>query len=156
MSAAARVAASGPGGGTFQPWGRRGRTARNRPPGPPPGRAGRRGRDGSRSSSPRFFDLSTGSGRAPRWLSLYRRSRRSGRERLRTRSGGADGPALGRSPARALRRPGRCDAPATSTSRTGSRTEHLARAGFVVLAVVSYLRTRPEVDPERIGLWGHP
>ena len=65
----------------------------------------------------------------------------------------------------------------------GPHAEHLARAGFVVLAVdwrtvgssegeprcqwqpfwqvedlrsgVSYLRTRPEVDPERIGLWGH-
>jgi uncharacterized protein len=65
----------------------------------------------------------------------------------------------------------------------GPHAEHLARAGFVVLAVdwrtvgssegeprcqwipqwqvedlrsgVSYLRARPEVDPERIGLWGH-
>jgi fermentation-respiration switch protein FrsA (DUF1100 family) len=65
----------------------------------------------------------------------------------------------------------------------GPHAEHLARAGFVVLAVdwrtvgssegeprcqwvpqwqvedlragVSYLRGRPEVDPERIGLWGH-
>ena len=64
----------------------------------------------------------------------------------------------------------------------GPHAEHLVRAGFVVLAVdwrtvgasegeprcqwlpswqvedlrsgVSYLRTRPEVDPERIGLWG--
>jgi alpha-beta hydrolase superfamily lysophospholipase len=65
----------------------------------------------------------------------------------------------------------------------GPHAEHLVRAGFVVLAVdyrtigasegrprgqwlperqvddlragLSYLRTRPEVDPERIGLWGH-
>jgi fermentation-respiration switch protein FrsA (DUF1100 family) len=65
----------------------------------------------------------------------------------------------------------------------GPHAEYLARAGFVVLAVdwrtvgssegeprcqwlpqwqvqdlragVSYLRTRPEVDPGRIGLWGH-
>jgi uncharacterized protein len=65
----------------------------------------------------------------------------------------------------------------------GPHAEHLVRAGFAVLAVdwrtvgasegeprcqwlpswqvedlrsgVSYLRTRPEVDPERIGLWGH-
>jgi dienelactone hydrolase len=65
----------------------------------------------------------------------------------------------------------------------GPHAEHLVRAGFVVLAVdwrtvgsgdgeprcqwlpswqvedlragVSYLCTRPEVDPERIGLWGH-
>jgi uncharacterized protein len=65
----------------------------------------------------------------------------------------------------------------------GPHAEHLARAGFVVLAVdwravgssegeprcqwnpqwqvedlragLSYLRGRPEVDPERIGLWGH-
>src|SRR4029453_2281565 len=65
----------------------------------------------------------------------------------------------------------------------GPHAEHLARAGFVVLAVdwrtvgssegeprcqgvpqwqggalragVSYLRGRPEVAPERIGLWGH-
>jgi uncharacterized protein len=65
----------------------------------------------------------------------------------------------------------------------GPHAEHLARAGFVVLAVdyrtvgssegqprcqwipqwqvedlragVSYLRGRPEVDADRIGLWGH-
>jgi predicted alpha/beta hydrolase len=65
----------------------------------------------------------------------------------------------------------------------GPHAEHLALAGFVVLAVdwrtvgssegeprcqwipqwqvedlragVSHLRGRPEVDPERIGLWGH-
>ena len=65
----------------------------------------------------------------------------------------------------------------------GPHAEYLVRAGFVVLAVdyrtigssegeprcqwlpqwqvddlragVSYLRTRPEVDAERIGLWGH-
>jgi dienelactone hydrolase len=65
----------------------------------------------------------------------------------------------------------------------GPHAEYLARAGMVVLAVdwrtvgasegeprcqwfperqvedlragVSYLQTRPEVDPERIGAWGH-
>ena len=63
-AAAASSAASGRVAGPSSPWAPPRKTARNRPLWPPPAPSGRRPPGGSRSSSPRSFDLSTGSGQA--------------------------------------------------------------------------------------------